>query len=52
MLGQEIATLVNGFVKSGSHTVDFNASNLNSGLYFYKLEANGVSLVKKMMLIK
>ena len=52
VLGQEITALVNGFMKSGSHTVDFNASNLNSGLYFYKLEANGVSLVKKMMLLK
>ena len=52
VLGQQIAVLVNGFMKSGNHTVDFNAAGLNSGLYFYKLESNGTSLVKKMMLIK
>ncbi|HKB85242.1 MAG TPA: T9SS type A sorting domain-containing protein [Ignavibacteriaceae bacterium] len=52
VLGQEIAVLVNGFMKSGSHTIDFNASDLNSGLYFYKLEGNGMSQVKKMMLVK
>jgi plastocyanin len=52
VLGQEIAVLVNGFMKLGNYTVDFNASNLNSGLYFYKLESNGSSLVKKMMLVK
>lgn len=52
VLGQQIAILANGFMKSGNHTVDFNAAGLNSGLYFYKLESNGVSLVKKMMLVK
>ncbi len=52
VLGQQIAVLVNGLMKSGNHTVDFNATGLNSGLYFYKLESNGVSLVKKMMLVK
>ncbi len=52
VLGQQITVLVNGFLKSGSHSVDFNAAGLNSGLYFYKLESNGVSLVKKMMLVK
>ncbi len=52
VLGQQIAVLVNGFLKSGNHSVDFNAAGLNSGLYFYKLESNGVSLVKKMMLVK
>ncbi len=52
VLGQQIAILVNGFMKSGSHSVDFNAVDLNSGIYFYKLESDGVSLVKKMMLVK
>ncbi len=52
VLGQQIAVLVNGFMKSGNHTADFNAAGFNSGLYFYKLESNGVSLVKKMMLVK
>ncbi len=52
LLGQEITTLVNGFMKAGSHTVEFNATNMNSGLYFYKLESNGLTQVKKMMLLK
>lgn len=52
VLGQEISTLINGFMKAGNHTIKFNAVNLNSGLYFYKLESNGNSIVKKMMLLK
>ncbi|HSD63531.1 MAG TPA: T9SS type A sorting domain-containing protein [Ignavibacteriaceae bacterium] len=52
LLGQKISTLVNGFMKVGSHTVNFSGQNLNSGLYFYKLESNGSSIVKKMILLK
>jgi hypothetical protein len=50
--GQEIMTLVNKEMKAGRHQVEFNASNLNSGVYFYKLEAGNFSSIKKMMLIK
>ena len=52
LLGQEIQTLVNGFMESGSHSVNFDASNLNSGIYLYKLEANGFNQTRKMTLIK
>jgi plastocyanin len=52
VLGQKISTLVNGNMKAGNYTVDFNASDLNSGLYFYKLESSGATQVKKMMLLK
>jgi hypothetical protein len=52
LLGSEVATLVNKNMNAGSFSVDFDASNLASGVYFYKLEANGFSDVKKMMLIK
>ncbi|MFO7447357.1 MAG: T9SS type A sorting domain-containing protein [Ignavibacteriaceae bacterium] len=52
VLGQELATLVNGEMKIGSHTVNFDASNLASGLYIYKLSGNNVSLTRKMMLLK
>ena len=52
LLGQEVQTLVNGFMESGSHTVNFEAKNLNSGIYLYKLEANGISSVRKMTLLK
>jgi arabinogalactan endo-1,4-beta-galactosidase len=52
ILGQELKTLVNEFKESGVHTINFNASDLNSGVYIYKLEVNGFSLIRKMTLIK
>lgn len=51
-LGQEIATLVEEQQLAGSYELKFAASNLASGMYFYKLEANGVSLTRKMILMK
>ncbi|OGU75798.1 MAG: hypothetical protein A2V93_06160 [Ignavibacteria bacterium RBG_16_34_14] len=51
-LGQEVAALVNGIKEAGNHKIDFNASNLNSGIYFYKLETGNFNEVKKMTLIK
>jgi hypothetical protein len=51
-LGQEVSTLVNGFTESGIHSINFDASNLNSGIYFYKLDAGKYSDVRKMTLIK
>lgn len=52
MLGREIATLVNGYTNAGSHEVTFNASNLSSGIYFYKLVSGNFTEIKKMMLVK
>ena len=52
MLGKEVATLVNGFQTAGVKTVDFNASNLNSGVYVYTLNVNGKVQSKKMVLMK
>jgi hypothetical protein len=52
VLGREVRTLVNEVKNAGSYTVDFNAADLSSGVYFYKLEVNGFSDVKRMMLIK
>lgn len=51
-LGQEIAVLFDGFVPAGEKTVKFDAKNLNSGIYLYKLEAGSFSEVKKMLLVK
>ena len=51
-LGQEVATLINGFKNASNYQVDFNASNLSSGVYFYTLEANNFKQTKKMVLIK
>jgi hypothetical protein len=52
MLGKEVATLVNGNLNAGAHNYNFNASNLASGMYFYKLEAGNFTETKKMILVK
>jgi len=57
ILGQEVSTLVNGLLTAGSHTVQFNAKNLQSGIYLAKIEASGIdgksfTSVKKMILNK
>ena len=49
--GQEIAVLVNGFRNAGSYSESFNAANLKSGVYFYRLELNGHSITNKMILM-
>ena len=52
VLGREVATLVNEVKPAGVYTVPFNASNLASGVYFYKLQAGSFVQTKKMMLVK
>lgn len=52
ILGNEIAVLVNEQLKSGSYEVEWNASNNSSGVYFYKLTAEGYTETKKMLLVK
>lgn len=52
LLGKEVATLVNEMKQPGFHTADFNASNLASGIYFYRIDAGEFTSVKKMMLVK
>ena len=52
MLGQEVANLIDGRMNSGKHTVNFDASQLSSGVYIYRLVAGNQSITKKMMLIK
>ncbi len=51
-LGQEVKTLINQNMESGIHSFSFDASELNSGIYFYKLDAGSYSEVRKMTLIK
>ncbi|MGB5288928.1 MAG: T9SS type A sorting domain-containing protein [Ignavibacteriaceae bacterium] len=51
-LGQEVISLINQFLESGIHTINFDASALNSGIYFYRLDAGKYSDVRKMTLIK
>jgi len=52
ILGKEIATLVNERKEPGTYSLNFNASNLSSGLYIYRLKVNGFVLSKKMLFIK
>ncbi|MFA7330442.1 MAG: T9SS type A sorting domain-containing protein [Candidatus Delongbacteria bacterium] len=52
LAGREVATLVNGLMARGEQNVVFDASNLNSGVYFYTFETAGVSETRKMVLIK
>ncbi len=57
LLGQEVSSLLNTTLPAGAHNVNFNAAGLNSGVYFYQLDASGVdgsnfSSVKKMILTK
>jgi len=52
VLGNEIATLVNEYKSSGKYEVEFNASTLPSGIYFYQLKAGGFVNTKKMILMK
>ncbi len=51
-IGKEIAVLVNGNFESGEHNVVWNADNVSSGMYFYKMEAGNFTSTKKMMLIR
>jgi len=51
-LGQEVATIVNKHQTAGRYTVDFNATEFASGVYFYKLSTDNFTQVKKMLLIK
>jgi hypothetical protein len=52
ILGREVAVLVNEVQNAGSHDVTFNAKNLSSGIYFYKLVSSGTMNTMKMLLLK
>ena len=52
ILGNEVATLVNEEKPAGSYEINFNASSLSSGIYFFKLQAGSFIETKKMLLLK
>ncbi len=52
LLGQEVGTLLKGEVTAGNHTFKFDAEALNSGVYFYRLQAGEGTLTKRMVLLK
>ncbi len=50
--GRQVATLVNGNLAANSYTVSFDAANLSTGTYFYRLEAGSFTSMRKMLLLK
>jgi hypothetical protein len=52
ILGQELRSLVNEVKEAGTHSINFNASDLNSGVYVYKIESGSFTQTKKMTLVK
>ncbi len=52
LLGQEVATLVNGVKPAGTHALVWNAENLSSGIYIYTLKTDNQVISKKMTLMK
>lgn len=52
LLGQEIKILENGYKEAGTYTIEFDASQLESGMYIYKLETGSFSQTRKMILLR
>jgi Secretion system C-terminal sorting domain len=52
LLGEKVGTLVNQNMRAGSHSVNFDAANLPSGIYFYQLKTGEFNSIKKMTLLK
>lgn len=52
MTGKSVAVLYNGYKTAGSYNIEFDGSGLNSGIYFYRMQAENYTAVKKMTLIK
>ena len=52
LLGQEVATLVNGVRDAGNHTVAFDATDLSAGVYLYVMQTADFSVTKRMTLLK
>lgn len=51
-LGEEIKTVIGEYKGAGSYSVQFSAADLSSGVYFYRLSQNNISIIKKMILLK
>jgi hypothetical protein len=52
LTGQEVALLLNEVKEAGNYEINFDASQLSSGVYFYKMSSNSFSQVKKMSILK
>jgi hypothetical protein len=52
LLGQKVSTLINERMSSGNHLVEFNANQLSTGVYVYRLSINGQIFTRQMLLLK
>jgi plastocyanin len=52
LLGEELATIVNGKESAGPHEIQFNAANLPSGIYFYRVQTGNAVQMRRMLLLK
>ncbi|MBO6525140.1 MAG: T9SS type A sorting domain-containing protein [Balneolaceae bacterium] len=52
ILGQKVATIVNEMYTAGSHSIQWNAQNLASGVYIYRMQAGGFTQTRKLILLK
>lgn len=52
VIGKEVATLVDELKEAGSYDLQFNASKLSSGVYFYRIQAGNFVEMKKLVLMK
>ncbi len=52
VLGKEVKTLIEGYKTEGRYEIEFDATNLPSGIYFYQLRAGNFNQTKKMVLMK
>jgi hypothetical protein len=52
VLGREVAVLVDGLESPGRHEIAFDARKLSSGVYFYRLTAEGAAITRRMVILK
>jgi len=52
IMGEAVANLVDGVVPAGGHTVSWNAANMPTGVYFYRMESGNFSQTRKLLLVK
>ncbi len=51
-LGNEVVTLIDGFVEAGEHEIEFKADGLASGVYLYRLQSEDLVETRKMVLLR
>lgn len=51
-MGYKIETLVNKFIENGSYCLEFNSQKLASGIYYCRVQIDGITSIKKMIIIK